>query len=261
MGDQDHAHVQLFIELQDQVQDLRLDRHVQGRGGLVRDQQSGLTGQGNGDHDALAHAAGQFVRILVHPCFRGRNAHQAQHFHGARVGFLSAHVLVNAQRLHDLVGNAQHRVQGRQRVLKDHGDIPAADVLHFPEGQVQDIPALQQHLALIAGHVFLVIEPHDGHARHALAASGLAHQAENLAAPDGKGNALHGPEHAPVRAEGCGQLIDLQYNLFLFHTAPPQRLDVGSSRSRSPSPNRLNPSTESPVITAGNRAIHQPLNR
>ena len=35
---------------------------------------SGLQGQRHGDHDALAHAAGELVRIVAHPLPGGRDA-------------------------------------------------------------------------------------------------------------------------------------------------------------------------------------------
>ena len=49
----------------EQVDDLRLDGHVQRCDGLVRHQQLRLHGQRPGDGDALAHAAGQLRGILV----------------------------------------------------------------------------------------------------------------------------------------------------------------------------------------------------
>ena len=67
------------LQVAHQVEDLRLDGHVQRRGRLVGDQQLRIAGQRHGDHHALAHAAGQLVRILAHPPRRRRNADQRQH--------------------------------------------------------------------------------------------------------------------------------------------------------------------------------------
>jgi hypothetical protein len=60
--DQDEAHVALLLELGEQAHDLRLHGHVERRGGLVGDQHLGVERQRHGDHDALAHAAGELVR-------------------------------------------------------------------------------------------------------------------------------------------------------------------------------------------------------
>ena len=57
MGNEQHRHANILLEHLDQLENLRLNRHVQGGRRLVRDQQAGAAGQGHGDHDALTHAA------------------------------------------------------------------------------------------------------------------------------------------------------------------------------------------------------------
>ncbi len=69
-------------------QDLRLDRHVQRRGRLVRDDQLRAVQQRYGDGDALPHAAAELVRIGMQPLIRARDAHQAQSVPGAGAGLL-----------------------------------------------------------------------------------------------------------------------------------------------------------------------------
>ena len=44
---------------------LFLDRDVEGGCGLVGDEDFGLAGQSNRNHDALAHAAAELMRIIV----------------------------------------------------------------------------------------------------------------------------------------------------------------------------------------------------
>ena len=53
-----------------QRNDLRLDRHVERRGRLVGDDQLRLGRQRERDDDALAHAAGELVRVLVDALLR-----------------------------------------------------------------------------------------------------------------------------------------------------------------------------------------------
>ena len=48
-------------------QDLGLDRHVERGGRLVGDQQVGVPRERHRDHHALAHAAGELVRVVVEP--------------------------------------------------------------------------------------------------------------------------------------------------------------------------------------------------
>ena len=59
------ARLQPLPDLVEQLEHLRLHRHVERRHRLVGDQQLGLHGERAGDADALALAAGELVRIAV----------------------------------------------------------------------------------------------------------------------------------------------------------------------------------------------------
>ena len=61
--DQDHGGAELGSQARDQLEDLRLDGDVERRRRLVGDQQLRVVDQRHRDHHALAHAAGQLVRI------------------------------------------------------------------------------------------------------------------------------------------------------------------------------------------------------
>ena len=74
MGDQQQGGL-LLLHAHQQLEDLRLHRHIQGRGRLVRDDQFRLHHQGHGDHHPLTLAAGQLVRIKTHPFRRVRQPH------------------------------------------------------------------------------------------------------------------------------------------------------------------------------------------
>ena len=63
VGDEDHGHVAVVLQLAQQVEDLRLHRDVEPGGGLVGHEEAGGAGEGDGDHDALAHAARELRRV------------------------------------------------------------------------------------------------------------------------------------------------------------------------------------------------------
>ena len=65
VADHDVGEPHLVLEFEQQVDDLGADRDVERRDRLVADHQLGLQDQGAGDADALALAAGEFVRIAV----------------------------------------------------------------------------------------------------------------------------------------------------------------------------------------------------
>ena len=81
----------LALQLAQQVEDLRLDRHVERGRRLVGDQQLRLAGQRHGDHHALAHAAGELVRIVVDAALAASGMPtQAEHLDRARSRALRA---------------------------------------------------------------------------------------------------------------------------------------------------------------------------
>ena len=63
--DQEHREAQVAPQLLEQRQHLRLGHHVERRRRLVGDDHARVAGQRQGDHHALAHAAGELVRVLV----------------------------------------------------------------------------------------------------------------------------------------------------------------------------------------------------
>ena len=63
--DEQQGQTQLFAELAEQIQDLRLHRYVECRYGFVRNEQVRVQRECGGDGHALLLAAGQFVRTAV----------------------------------------------------------------------------------------------------------------------------------------------------------------------------------------------------
>ncbi len=122
------------LQVPDQVQDLRLHGHVQRGGRLVGDQQLRVARQRHRDHRALAHAAGELVRVVVHPRRRVRDADPVEHLDGVLARHGLADVVVDPVRLDDLVAHRVVRVHRRQRVLEDHRHVLAAQAAHRTPG-------------------------------------------------------------------------------------------------------------------------------
>ena len=72
--DQHHRRAVIAAQALQQRDDLRLDRHVERGGRLVGDDQLRSARERERDHDALAHAARELVRIVVDAPRGGRNA-------------------------------------------------------------------------------------------------------------------------------------------------------------------------------------------
>ena len=113
----------------EQVDDLRLDRHVERGHRLVGHQQLRLQGQRAGDADALALAAGELVRVAV--VVLGVEPDDLQQLLDPRQDLVLRHHLVDRQRRADDRADRVPRVQRRVRVLEDHLDL-AAQRLELP---------------------------------------------------------------------------------------------------------------------------------
>ena len=66
VADEHVGEVAPLLQVAQQLDDLRLHGHVEGRGRLVEHDELRLERHGAGDGDALALAAGEFVRVAVH---------------------------------------------------------------------------------------------------------------------------------------------------------------------------------------------------
>ena len=65
VGDQEQRGPGPVLDRLDELEDLALDGHVEGRRGLVGDDQLGVAAERHRDHDPLPHAARQLVRVLL----------------------------------------------------------------------------------------------------------------------------------------------------------------------------------------------------
>ena len=218
MGDHDDGHAQLVAQVVHQLQDLCLDRHVQRGGRLVGDQQLRLTGQRNGDHNALAHTAGQLVRVLLQAAVRLVDADQLQQLPSAGPSFLLGLFGVQQDDLDDLVADGVHRVQARHRVLEDDGDLVAANFAELLLGHFVDLVAIEPHRAAdqpagVGG------QAHDGVGRDRLAGAGLADDAQHVALVHAEGHAVQRLDLARGGEEG--QAFVLDFKNFFAHVAPP----------------------------------------
>ena len=135
----DHGHIvrneqegdpELLLQVEQEIDDLRPDRHVQRRNRLVGDHHLGIQGQRTGDGDPLALPAGEFVRIAVRHV--GGQADLDQQLAHPRLRFGFRTQLMHQHRLHDRKADGQTRVERGKRVLKDKLDVTAQGLQRTP---------------------------------------------------------------------------------------------------------------------------------
>ena len=241
VGNENEGGVLLLHQLVHELEDLGLDGHVQGSGGLVGDDEFGVGRQGDGDDDPLTHTAGKLVGIRLEPVLRVGDAHHMQQLHTARVFFLLGHLLlVEIQHLGDLFFNRIERIQGGHGVLEYHGDLLAPDLHHFLFALFADVLAPEEDLVRLH-HAGRLDQFEDGKAADGFAAARLAHDTQHLPLIQGKADAVHRLDHAPEGVEIGPQIFHLQQ--CFAHLSPPPYFSFGLNSSRRKSPKRLIPNT------------------
>ncbi|MNK27808.1 hypothetical protein D3C87_461710 [compost metagenome] len=141
MRDEHDGLVQLGLKLQKLVLHFAADQRVQRREGFVHQQDFGIGGQGPRQADALLHAAGQLVGILV---FEAGQAHLLQPFARALLALGLAHAL-NGQAVRGVV---QHRaVREQPEALEHHAHLLLAEDFQVALVQADHVHAIHQDVA------------------------------------------------------------------------------------------------------------------
>src|SRR5258706_13327282 len=156
-----------------------------------------------------------------------------------------------AQHLADLEADAEQRIERGHRLLEDHRDLGAAQLLHLPPSNCEEVAAAVKNPARRTnGRVLGRKEAHDGQRSNRLAAARLADQRHGAAHGYIEADALDRVQRGGlVDAEANGKVADLEQIHF----------SLGSSESRIASVNRLNAVTSSAMKTvAAARSHHLP---
>ena len=122
VGDEQVRQAELLLELDEQVQHLRLDRDVERGDRLVRDDELRLQHERARDADALPLAAAELVRVAVQRV--GAEADALEHVDDA-VGALGARRAVDREALADELADPHARVERADRVLEDDLHVAA----------------------------------------------------------------------------------------------------------------------------------------
>ena len=135
----------LCLHLLDESEHLALHGHVQRRRRLVRDDELRAAGEGDGDQHALAHAAGQLVRILAQHPVRGADMDIVEQLPRPDARGSPAHAQMQAQHIGDLPPDPVGRVQRRHRILGDEGEAAAHQTAPVRLAEVGDVPVVEHH--------------------------------------------------------------------------------------------------------------------
>ena len=118
------------LHLAQHLEHLRLHGHVERRRRLVGDQQVGLVGDAHRDHHALAHAAGELVRVAVDPLLGRGDADELEQLDRPRPTLGSRVVSGRCTRTASISCSptVMTGLSAVERVLEDDRDVVAADL-------------------------------------------------------------------------------------------------------------------------------------
>ncbi len=219
MADEDVGQPELVLQLVEQVQHLRLHRHVERRDRLVEHDHLRLRGERPRDADALRLSAGEFVRVALQElAAQPYRVHQRIEPRGAlRLSEAEKMAHRRLQRLADGLA----RVERGDRVLEDvlNG---AGKRVRVAARQPGDVGILQADAP--AGRP---VEPHQHARQRRLPAAGFADHAQRLALAQLQVDALHGvdrrlgaAEQSAPAAEAALQVLCDEHGL-AHHAASP----------------------------------------
>ena len=217
MGDQDHRHVPAALLARQQIENLRLDRHVERGGRLVRDQQFRFAGQRDRNRDPLPHAAGELMRVLHQPLLGRGNADRGEQLDAAFGGGRKIKLEMFLQRLDQLGADGQDRVERRHRVLEHDRQRSSAQLAQLLRRQLQQVLPVEHHAA---GELCLLRQQLQDRARqHGLAATAFADDAERPPGADGEVDMIDRAQIAARRRQIDGDILDGKQRSF-GHSAP-----------------------------------------
>ena len=121
----------------------------------------------------------------------------------------------------DLVADAKNRIQCGHRLLKDHGDKVAAQMLHNNIRRFGNVVGLiaeiQADLAFDNLPLRALEKLHDRKARHRFPAAGFPHHADRFADGDVERNAVYGMYRTDVGKKVGMQILNLQHVAGVLH--------------------------------------------
>ena len=251
VGDEDDRGAVGALHVGDQRQDRRMHGDVERGGRLVGDDQARIGRKRQSDQHALAHAAGQLMRILRQQFAGARQSRRRQHGDRAVAARAAAVFAEPRQMLVELRADGAHRIERGHRRLRDEGDGAAEQRAPRAWRHAQKVFAFEQQRPgrdRKTGRQQL----RDGAADHGFAGAGFADEPEDFSRRQIERQRTDRRHHRAVDAGADHEIFGLQRQ----HGHRPVSASRTSSVRRSPSPRRLNAVTVRKIAKIGSSKFH-----
>ena len=191
VADKQNRGALLAGQFQHQLDHIQLRQAIQGRGRLVGNQQRRAQQHHRGEHDALAHATGELVRVGCQTLFGVLDADALQHGDAALMDRRRIQRGMQLECLAHLPADGQRGVERDHRFLEHHADPRTP---HFTHGLgITAIQRLPLEEDAPTAHLHRCWQQANGSSRgHSLAATRLAHQCDDFAGGHGEAEVIDG---------------------------------------------------------------------
>ena len=184
VADEQIGQAEAILQVAHEIQDLRLHRHVEGRGRLVADNELRIRRERARNRDALALAAGEFMRVLL--AVRRMEADQGQQLADAiRDLLFPLDQPEGPDRLgHDTV-HLPAGIEAGIGILEDHLDAPPQALALGQSSLARHGDAVDHHFAVRGRQ-----QSHDHAGDRGLARAGLADERKGFPFGNGEGDSV-----------------------------------------------------------------------
>ena len=130
-----HRQSKFLAQIVEQIENLLLDGDIKRGSRLVGNQQLRTIDNGHGNHDALAHASGELVRIAAGALLGLGDGNVAHAFNCSAPCFGFGNAVMSEYRFRDLLADTHHGIERSHRLLENHGDARPAKLTQLIGGQ------------------------------------------------------------------------------------------------------------------------------
>ncbi|MGB7255691.1 MAG: hypothetical protein WBC94_19050 [Xanthobacteraceae bacterium] len=147
VGDENDGGAVLALHVRDQPDDRRVHGDIERRRRLIGNDQAWIAGKRHRNEHALAHAAGQLMRISPKQFARLRQLRGVQHGERAPATIVAASTVETRKVFVELCADRQYRIKRGQRRLRDERDRSPQKSAPPRPGHLQKVLALECQFA------------------------------------------------------------------------------------------------------------------
>ena len=158
--------------------------------------------------------------VLINTTSRIRYAHLFKHIDSSLAGLLGSCTMVDLKYLRELPCNSEVGIQRGQRILKDHGQLITAELLHLVFGESQKVSPLKLYVTRGMESWRCWYKSKCGQASNTFPRSAFTHEAKCFSFMNGKIYAINGFDNAIISLEVSSKVSNLKEQLFPAEKLP-----------------------------------------